>query len=308
MQFNIGLETIDGGTFVRHGVAFSLEPSQTLPSIDVLVPKVGLFNDFLRSSFDAPLDFRMWYYKGGQRFEIGFPTAITPDLIETGVFIFLGAAQPIDHIDDDKILSDFDLLMPLYLFVESNGSRLPHQDSPASFAFRAGNNEKKSTAVATIAERQLSIALRHNELQKALYRQLCAEFGADNVGTEVGSGSGGRIDAVVRTADGYTFYEIKVGLSLQSSVREAVGQLLEYSYWPGSQRAHSLVIVGEAQLDKQGHVYLESLRRNLNIPITYKRIVASPSESSADSIRDTSGGDSTVYKAVASETIMDAEP
>ena len=40
LQFNIGVE--EGGelTELRHGVAFSFQPSQSLPSIDVLVPKV----------------------------------------------------------------------------------------------------------------------------------------------------------------------------------------------------------------------------------------------------------------------------
>ena len=38
LQFNIGLEAIDGGEYLRHGVAFSLEPSRTLPDIGPLVP------------------------------------------------------------------------------------------------------------------------------------------------------------------------------------------------------------------------------------------------------------------------------
>ncbi|WP_225936538.1 hypothetical protein [Caballeronia sp. NK8] len=109
LQFNIGIEKLGSATFVRHEVAFSLEPSQTLPSIDILVPKVALFNDYLRSGFDAPPDFRMWYYKNGTRSENRLPTVITPDLIKRGVFIFLGAVQPIQDIDDDRILSDFDL-------------------------------------------------------------------------------------------------------------------------------------------------------------------------------------------------------
>jgi hypothetical protein len=48
LQFNIGREWIDGREELRHGVAFSLELSQSLPSIDVLIPKIRLFNDYFR--------------------------------------------------------------------------------------------------------------------------------------------------------------------------------------------------------------------------------------------------------------------
>ena len=126
------------------------------------------------------------------------------------------------------------------------------------------------------------------------------------MGTEVCSGSGGRIDAVVRTADGYIFYEIKVGLSLQSCIRVAVGQLLEYSYWPGSQRAHSLVIVGEARLDTEGHAYIEALQKNLNIPISYQQIIASPLDSLADSSRDAAASEVFTHKGVQTGSMVDA--
>lgn len=42
LQFNIGVED----DFLRYGVAFSLECCQSLPSIDVLVPKMARFNEF----------------------------------------------------------------------------------------------------------------------------------------------------------------------------------------------------------------------------------------------------------------------
>jgi hypothetical protein len=39
LQFNIGLEPTDAPSWLRHGVAFSLEPSQALPTIEQLVSK-----------------------------------------------------------------------------------------------------------------------------------------------------------------------------------------------------------------------------------------------------------------------------
>ena len=59
LQFNIGLERVSDADELRHGVAFSFEPSQSLPSIDVLIQKVRLFNDFMHM--------RMWHHASRER-------------------------------------------------------------------------------------------------------------------------------------------------------------------------------------------------------------------------------------------------
>ncbi len=273
LQFNIGLESLESKEYLRYGVAFSLETSRSLPNIDILIPKIRLFNEFLADNIAALSGLEMWHFKNNERSHNRFPAAIPAALVRPGVFVFLGALQPTDQVDYDEILARFDLLLPLYKFVESNGAVPPYKDSPATFAFRVGNRTKMSSTIVSQTERQLSISLRHNELQAALFAELCAEYGPDNVGTETTSGSGGRIDAVVKGVEGYTFYEIKVGHSPQACVREAIGQLLEYSYWPGSQNAVSLVIVGEPALDSHCTAYLERLRRDLSIPISYRQIL-----------------------------------
>lgn len=272
LQFNIGMEVSDGKEYIRHGVAFSLEPSQTLPDIKDLLPKMRLFNEFVGKEFDAPADFRTWHFRKGVRSESSPAGPIPYELFRTGTFVFMGARARVDQVDLDKILRDFDLLLPLYTFVESGGELPPNKASPPRFSFRAGNSEKSLWASASLPERQLSIELRHNALQAVLYSELRAEHGAENVGTEIYSGGGGRIDAVVKSAKGYVFFEIKVGQSLQGCIREAIGQLLEYSYWPGAQCASELVIAGEAMLDEDGGRYIEALRKNLNLPISYRQI------------------------------------
>lgn len=272
LQFNIGLETLEEVEYLRHGVAFSLETSRTLPSIDVLIPKIRLFNEFVADNSEALSGFEMWHWSDG-RSPIRSPATIAADLIKPKTFIFLGSLQPITQVDYAKILADFDLLLPLYKFVESNGTVPPYKDAPPAFAFRAGNRIKKSSTALSSVERQLSVALRHNVLQAELYSQLCVEYGSQNVGTEINSGSGGRIDVVVNNAGGFTFFEIKVGRSLQGCMREAIGQLLEYSYWPRSHHATYLIVAGEPALDGEGREFLEKLQQNFSIPIGYRQIV-----------------------------------
>jgi hypothetical protein len=53
----------------------------------------------------------------------------------------------------------------------------------------------------------------------------------------------------------------------RSCIRDAIGQLLEYSYWPGAQQAHMLVIVSEAEYHDEAKTYIERLRKDFLLPI-----------------------------------------
>ncbi len=75
----------------------------------------------------------------------------------------------------------------------------------------------------------------------------------------------------VRDGDHYVYYELKTGLSAQSCIRDAIGQLLEYSYCPGAQQANMLVIVSKAEYDDQAKTYIERLRKDFLLPIEYRR-------------------------------------
>lgn len=84
---------------------------------------------------------------------------------------------------------------------------------------------------------------------------LLPEHGAENVGTELDK-AGGQVDLVVRRANKYCFYEIKTAISARGCIREALAQLLEYSFWPGAQEAEKLIVVGEPSLDQDAEQYL----------------------------------------------------
>lgn len=131
---------------------------------------------------------------------------------------------------------------------------------------------KASSAAASHVQRQLDIALRHNELQEALHRRLVLQYGENNVGTERPSGVGTRIDVVVRRENEYWFYEIKTAQSPRACLREAVGQLLEYAFWPGGQGATRLIVVGETAIDNDGLEYLRHLKERFFLPIEYEQI------------------------------------
>ena len=267
LQFNIGFEP--GG--FRDGVAFSFEASRTLPEPEeTLIPSVRRFNEYLTLHSQRFADMSMWHWDGNERKGSDHPpTPIQADLIRRGVFVFMGRMQAADAIDYDLVVEDFDRLLPLYRFVEGKDT-FPQVTEPTQggFQFKSGCTLKPAKTTASLAERQLNITLRHNELQRALHDHLAQLCGADDVGTEIGS-AGGQVDAIVRRGEKFWFFEIKTAMSARGCIREALAQLLEYCFWPGAQEAERLVIVGEPPLDTDAGLYLATLRKRFALPIEY---------------------------------------
>jgi hypothetical protein len=279
MQFNIGVDI--PGMF-RHGVAFSFEPSQTLPRPEEsLLPSVRRFNEYIDLNSDDISDMSMWDWEKSQRLKSDRVVApIQASLIRRGVFVFLGKMQPVDHIDLDLIVDDFDRLLPLYRYVEGNEKYAnPTIGSESNDGFRPGCSVKKRFTTASLAEQVLDVDLRHSELQIFLYTQLQSEYGKDCVATEWRTRTG-KIDVAVKRPNGrYWFYEIKTSLSARGCIREGLAQLLEYSYWPGAVEPEKLFIVGEPELDEKAKLYLNSLREKFGLLIEYRQCVLSPADS-----------------------------
>lgn len=64
-------------------------------------------------------------------------------------------------------------------------------------------------------------------------------------------------------------YEVKTYPSARQCIREAIGQLLEYSYYPEITHADHLVIVSQAKLNKSERSYVLHLSEILNISLSY---------------------------------------
>ena len=172
------------------------------------------------------------------------------------------------------MLADFDRLLPLYHYVENNGSLEPRSDIyDLPFWFKPGCTDKPGQTTAQLAQNPIDVTLRHNVMQKALHDKLVSTFGADNVGTEQTFGAGTRVDVVVKHPNSYWFYEIKTSHSPRVCIREAIGQLFEYSHWPNAQKAVKLFVVGETALDRDGKTYLSLLRKKYSLPFEYEQIV-----------------------------------
>jgi hypothetical protein len=272
LQFNIGFEPADRPKSFMHGVAFSLEPSQTLPDPEVVLsPKVDRFNDFLRCYPQEFSDLRMWHNAEGTPSSNYPPTPISDDLVKRYVFIFLGRWQPVGKINYELVLDDFGRLLSLYRFVEGTAARPAVPETTGRFQFKPGCTVKRAATTATMAKGQLNVNLRHNEIQWGLHKHLASLYGSRAVGTECSSGTGGKVDVIVRRGDQFWFYDIKTAPTARACIREALAQLLEYSFWPGGREAKRLVVVGEPFLDGDSQVFLARLKKQFSLPISYQQ-------------------------------------
>lgn len=276
LQFNLGLEGDRGDTDFRYGVAFSFEPSQTLPDITPLLPLVERFNKYVRGHSDELAGLSMWYFEqglgGGERSPDYEPAPIAKELVRPGVFVFLGSLGRSSAPDYVDVIDVFERLLPLYLFVEGHDDTVAALPVPRTFVFKTGIQTRPAQTVASVPGRKLPISLRHNVLQQVLYRELVEKFGAENVGTENAAIGGGFVDAVVRCDGVYEFYEIKHGPTARSCIREAVGQLLEYACWPSSPAVRKLVVVGEPSLTPETTAYLARLNERFPIELEYRQV------------------------------------
>jgi hypothetical protein len=147
--------------------------------------------------------------------------------------------------------------------------------TPKPFQFKAGHKAGKTGKVSrrqSPPEQQAELI--HNEIQTALHKKLAKRYGKENVGTEVPTGLGTKIDLVVQHADHRVFYEIKIAANLRACIRQALPQLMEYAYWRcGDDLARRLVIVGTFKLTTEVRAYLKFLRRRFGIPVWYQQFI-----------------------------------
>jgi hypothetical protein len=276
LQFNVAMELRDGKRWWRHGVAFSFEKSRTLPDPSALLPSVGRFNTWVSSNADALRGFRMWDWegkgkgKGDTRSEDRPPGEIlskdTDDLSNRGKFVFLGKMVPEAEVDVTQILRDFDRLFPLY---EHCLKGFPSSRSDCASASSAASTHTVASRLAA----EIEVDLRHNLLRESLVRILEAEFPGRTVHPEWEKVANDcRVDVAVDTRDGFLFCEIKVAPHVRDALRQAIGQLLEYAYWPNDRRAEKLWVVSQDAPSAEDVAYLQALRARYGLPIFYRRI------------------------------------
>ncbi len=140
--------------------------------------------------------------------------------------------------------------------------------------------ERNSTPLTKQYERPpkvVEMKFLHREISDKLHRHFAKIYGQNKVKTNVRAGYGcNEVDMIIERNDKevqeYVYYEIKTYDSLRLSIREALGQILEYAMWPDKNNAAKFVIITQPcpNEEEMAKKYFENLRKLLKINIYYQ--------------------------------------
>ena len=176
-------------------------------------------------------------------------------------------------LDPPQRISNKDKVISSTYYVLLNKVKNPELEMPLGKDpdFTPGHTLRKENGIAHYGQRKSEIDRFHFKMQNNAYKQLVAIYGNNNVRTERPIGIGAAVDISVKEEDGEIFYEFKTSNSIKTCIREALSQLLEYSYYPDKERAKKLIIVSQNTITKQAKDYLNKIRERFKIPICYKQ-------------------------------------
>ncbi|MFH0947587.1 MAG: hypothetical protein V1833_01115 [Elusimicrobiota bacterium] len=138
------------------------------------------------------------------------------------------------------------------------------------FIFKPGFGFKKEKTKAKYEKKGADVDLLHNKIEHFVCEQLSKRSGRNNVGSNIDCGHGSEIDIVEKQNNNYIFYEIKTAHTLKLCIRTAMGQLLEYSYYPNTDLAKKIIIVSYHKINPDVQKYLILLRKKFKIPVYYR--------------------------------------
>ncbi len=108
---------------------------------------------------------------------------------------------------------------------------------------------------------------KHNKIQEALRKQLAEEYGEENVILEEDY-----VDVKLIQSNYLGFYEVKSSSYASECIREALGQILFYSYHDQDKREKKIFIVGQYPANDQDCGYIDYIKEKLNLDFEYLNI------------------------------------
>lgn len=150
-------------------------------------------------------------------------------------------------------------------------------NSKGEYKFKSGHNKTKTGSLNSgYSITVVNKVLFHKEIQEHIFNQLSQEHGESKVGTEVPTGNGTSIDVVLEMdGDRDVFYEVKTAGSALKCIREAMGQILEYSLYPENFLCSKMIVVGPYEPDTSVKKYLIFLRNKTSLPLYYQAFSSS---------------------------------
>lgn len=108
---------------------------------------------------------------------------------------------------------------------------------------------------------------KHNKIQETLKNKLISEYGEENVILEEDY-----VDIKLKQPNYIGFYEVKSSSYASECVREALGQILLYTYNDQDIRNKKIYVVGQYPANEQESGYIDFIKENLKLDFQYINI------------------------------------
>nr|WP_311176548.1 hypothetical protein [uncultured Porphyromonas sp.] len=208
--------------------------------------------------------------------KLGLVQEMDQDLKRIGVKKWHKSAHPnvrfkLDQVELEypkyQLIDPDSLIGHRYQLMDDVSERLKFLDDPREEIKPTQSTEDIicSVSTPTYVKKQ-----KHKEIQLALKKYL-SHKGYPDVELEADAGIRRQIDlkAYHEASQSWHYFEIKV-YNARMSIREALGQILEYAHYLSAQcEASKLFIVGPESPTRQDLVYLNRLRKEYNLPIEF---------------------------------------
>jgi hypothetical protein len=122
--------------------------------------------------------------------------------------------------------------------------------------------------VRNTASRSYFVEQRHKKLQLALKEKLIKEYGEDSVILFEEN----NVDVKLFQPNQIIFYEVKTAAYATNCIREALGQLLHYSFSDKDLREKKLLVVGQYPPNLGDREYIAFIKKTLNIDFDYENV------------------------------------
>ena len=189
--------------------------------------------------------------------------------------------------DKEKILSNLKELKNLTLdkiLQRYNDIFNVNKQWKSSFYLECGKQYSEKRALSEYYREPKEVLLVHEQLKKKLIRKIQDNNALVNPKDPIDEKSLSPenpvniinyIDIAAKTKKGdIVFFEIKTATEARLCIRQALGQLMEYSFYPyeNIKNAQKLIVVGSGTKTPEVTDYIKKLNNQFNIPIDYLQI------------------------------------
>ncbi len=137
----------------------------------------------------------------------------------------------------------------------------------ASKKQRKGTTKRNTKPHIRTVSRSYIVEQKHNKIQEALRKKLANRYGEENVLLEENY-----VDVKLIQPDYLGFYEVKSSSYASECIREALGQILFYSFHDQDCRKKKIYVVGQYPANKQDYGYIKYIKEKLDLEFEYLNV------------------------------------